>query len=29
MQVASLVATICFMVGGFLATHFLLPLLLG
>ena len=29
LQVASLVATICFMVGGFLATHFLLPLLLG
>jgi uncharacterized membrane protein YedE/YeeE len=29
MQWASLVATICFMVGGFLATHFLLPMLLG
>jgi uncharacterized protein len=28
-QLASLVATICFMVGGFLATHFLLPLLLN
>ena len=29
LQVASLVATICFMIGGFLATHFLLPLLLN
>ncbi len=28
-QMASLVATICFMVGGFFATHFLLPLILN
>lgn len=29
LQLPSLIATICFMVGGFLATHFLLPLLLN
>lgn len=29
LQLPSLIATICFMVGGFLATHFLLPILLA
>ena len=29
LQIPSLIATICFMAGGFLGTHFLLPLLLN
>jgi len=29
LQISSLIATICFMVGGFLATYFILPLILA